>query len=431
MRNTQESVIPRNLDPSLHPLERAREYTAALNATKLERMFAQPFVGQLGKGTDGVYSIAKNLHVLNKVASGSGDGKITYWDLTSRDQVSSFKAHDGIVHGLTVTPTGHMLSCGADRTVKLWEPENEKKLVKTYLGEFGFVSVDHHRTDNVFATGGAKIQLWNLERNKPVYDLSWGADNVSCVRFNQTETSVLASAGSDRSIILYDIRTHSPIQKLVTTMSTNSICWNPMEAFNFAAANEDHNTYYYDMRKLDRSLNVWKGHVAAVLDVDFSPTGKEVVTGSYDKSIRIFDVTHGQARDIYHTKRMQRVFISKFTMDSKYILSGSDDGNIRVWRSVASDRSRILSARQRSKQEYGNTLKQRYKHMPDIKKIARHRHLPHVVKKAAEIKRIGTESMQRKERNVRRTKKNQDLPYQSEKAKHIIGTAIKYKDTKD
>lgn len=31
-------------------------------------------------------------------------------------------------------------------------------------------------------------------------------------------------------------------------------------------------------------------HVSAVIDVDFSPTGKEIVTGSYDKTIRIFEV---------------------------------------------------------------------------------------------------------------------------------------------
>lgn len=29
--------LTRNLDPSQHPFERAREYTRALNATKLER----------------------------------------------------------------------------------------------------------------------------------------------------------------------------------------------------------------------------------------------------------------------------------------------------------------------------------------------------------------------------------------------------------
>lgn len=38
-----------------------------------------------------------------------------------------------------------------------------------------------------------------------------------------------------------------------------------MEAFNFAVANEDHNIYIFDSRKMKRALNVLKDHVAAVM----------------------------------------------------------------------------------------------------------------------------------------------------------------------
>lgn len=62
----------------------------------------------------------------------------------------------------------------------------------------------------------------------------WGADTINTVRFNKTETHVLASCGSDRNIVLYDIRTKSPLTKLVLDMRSNAIAWNPMEAFNFA-----------------------------------------------------------------------------------------------------------------------------------------------------------------------------------------------------
>ncbi len=47
-------------------------------------------------------------------------------------------------------------------------------------------------------------------------------------------------------------------------MKSNAIAWNPMEAFNFTVANEDHNCYTFDMRKLDIALNVHKDHVSAV-----------------------------------------------------------------------------------------------------------------------------------------------------------------------
>lgn len=36
------------------------------------------------------------------------------------------------------------------------------------------------------------------------------------------------------------------------------------------------------------------------MDVQFSPTGEELVTASYDRTIRIWNRDKGHSRDIYH-----------------------------------------------------------------------------------------------------------------------------------
>ena len=38
-------------------------------------------------------------------------------------------------------------------------------------------------------------------------------------------------------------------------------------------------------RALKRPLNVHMDHISAVTDVDYAPTGREFVTGSYDKTV--------------------------------------------------------------------------------------------------------------------------------------------------
>jgi WD repeat and SOF domain-containing protein 1 len=123
--------------------------------------------------------------------------------------------------------------------------------------------------------------------------MEWGSETIYTVKFNQSETSVLASCGSDRSTILYDIRTNVPISKVIMKLRTNALCWNPMEPFNFSTASEDHNAYTFDMRNLKHALSVAKGHVSAVMDIDYSPTGQEFVTASYDRTIRIFPAREG------------------------------------------------------------------------------------------------------------------------------------------
>ena len=82
---------------------------------------------------------------------------------------------------------------------------------------------------------------------------------------------------------------------------------------------------------------IHKDHVSAILDIDFSPTGREFVTGSFDKTIRIFPINGGWSREVYHTKRMQQVNSVLYSMDNRLIISGSEDTNIRMWKSHAAD----------------------------------------------------------------------------------------------
>lgn len=66
--------VQRNLDPNMHPFEKPREYTRAMNAAKLDRLFAKPFVAALDGHIDGIYSLARHPKRLDVMASGSGDG---------------------------------------------------------------------------------------------------------------------------------------------------------------------------------------------------------------------------------------------------------------------------------------------------------------------------------------------------------------------
>jgi WD repeat and SOF domain-containing protein 1 len=107
-------------------------------------------------------------------------------------------------------------------------------------------------------------------------------------------------------------------------------------------------------------------------------------------------------------------------MDAKYVLSGSDDGNVRLWRANASDRAVVRTARERQKLDYQEHLKEQFKHMPEIRRIARRRHVPKPIKKAAEIKRIELDSVKKREDNRRKHSKPGSVPYTVERERHIV-----------
>merc|ERR1719187_613326 len=103
----------------------------------------------------------------------------------------------------------------------------------------------------------------------------------------------------------------------------------------------DYNSYTFDIRNFDtdkRIVMIHEGHTKAVTSVYYSPTGKELITGSDDKSLRIFEMEDGKCRDVYHTKRMFRVNSVMWTAENKYVLSGSSDHNVRIWKAVAHEK---------------------------------------------------------------------------------------------
>jgi hypothetical protein len=46
-------------------------------------------------------------------------------------------------------------------------------------------------------------------------------------------------------------------------------------------------------------------------------SGKEIVSGSYDKTVRIFRTDMGRSREVYHTKRMQRLSSVIWSSDNR------------------------------------------------------------------------------------------------------------------
>ena len=160
---------------------------------------------------------------LSKFASGSGDGVVKTWDLTSREEVWQAKAHDNVVKGLAWVDD-HILTCGMDGA-KLFgdQSKNNTAPTATWLGTF--TSLSKHRTKSSFAAATTdSIKVFDLERSAAPEVLRWSAashDTILNVCFNPVETSVLGSTATDRSICLYDLRTSSALTKV----SNNSFAY--------------------------------------------------------------------------------------------------------------------------------------------------------------------------------------------------------------
>lgn len=406
--------VHHNRDPTLHPFERAREYSKAVVSSKLDKIFAKPFVGALSGHMDSVYCTSTVRNSVVSFVSGACDGEVKVWDLSRKVAVWTANAHQGFVRGISADQTGNsFFTCGDDKLIKKWVlagsgSAETTEPVKTFTAPHLLTSIDHHRVDNQFATGGDQVCIWNSDRDEPLHSFKWGSDTVTSVSFNPAETGLLGSTCADRMVCLYDLRAASPIRKFALAMRSNKLAWNPREPFNFVLANEDSHVYQFDMRKLDKALMIHKDHVSAVMDVAFSPTGREFVSGGYDRTVRLFNTNGPRSREVYHTKRMQRIFSVNYSTDAKFVLTGSDDTNIRIWKAKASESLGVTAGRQERKQQLNNAIQKRYSHMPEVKRISKHKLEPKYIKKAASIAHIQNDSQRKKQDNRKRHSSKDD-----------------------
>lgn len=77
-------------------------------------------------GAVGVYANTDESEKRALVVSGSEDGRIFTWDVESKQILQTIQGHEGVVLGVdTLEEEGLMVSCGMDKTIRVWERVNE------------------------------------------------------------------------------------------------------------------------------------------------------------------------------------------------------------------------------------------------------------------------------------------------------------------
>ena len=260
--------------------------------------------------------------IFSSVASGSDDCTIKIWDWELGELEMTIKGHTravldvdfGGVRGGTL-----LASCSSDLTIKLWDPADEYKNIRTLQGHDHSVSAVRFIPSGAAGAPLSGNLLVSASRDKALK--IWDVTTGYCVKTLQGHTSwvrdvypsldgrYLLSTGDDTTIRLWDISISNPVNQL--TMVGH-------EHFIECCALAPPTSYQY----LAILAGLKKPPPA-------SSTAEFMASGSRDKTIKIWDSRGTCLKTLVGHDNWVRALA--FHPGGKYLFSVSDDKTLRCW----------------------------------------------------------------------------------------------------
>jgi WD40 repeat protein/serine/threonine protein kinase len=238
-----------------------------------------------------------------RLISSSGDNTCGQWDVAAGEELADrVLKHPEWVSDLVVDASGRraVTACD-DGKLRVWDLE-AARVMQTFDGgdKTAFTSIDLSRDGKLAAAACAAdgtVRLWNVDSGeeltqdgadgspRPWLDLGGRGGLVWSARFAPEGRRLLVVGGNDARLIEIDSR------ELVVRFSPHG----------------------------------------AVASADVSPDGTRVVTGSWDRSAKIWDAATGKVLVKLDALHEGYVNSACFSPDGARVLTASDDGTARLW----------------------------------------------------------------------------------------------------
>ncbi|RMF02990.1 MAG: hypothetical protein D6768_06945, partial [Chloroflexi bacterium] len=271
------------------------------------------------------------------VSSVDSNGLLNVYQAETEQQITNISTGQaGDVSAIAESDNGKILVTGGKNgKAQVWQLNSGKlsqKFTLEYKQPVEVLAVSPNGKYVALATDKFPIQLWDISGNKaePVGEpLAGHKNDVRDLAFSPDNT-ILASAGSDQRIRLWDTATGRLIgQPLLGHNSpVNSIAFSP-DGSLLASGSADKTVALWDV-PTGQKLDQLAGHNLPVLGVAFSANGRLLASSSEDETIRLWDVSTRQPLGHY-TSHKDPALILAFLPDDTGLFSVHQSGAVFEW----------------------------------------------------------------------------------------------------
>ena len=278
-----------------------------------------------------------------RLVSASGDNTCGQWDVASGEELSALVLkHPGWVTGMDVSNDGELaLTICDDGKLRLWSLEDAQVLQTIEPKEnVLFTSVDISPDGRLaVAACAAKgtVQMWRLDTGEQItsndrqqawLNLGVRSGILWAAHFSPQGDRLLTIGGNDAQ--MWDVETRTSVMRFTPHGTVASADISP-DGRLLVTGSWDRSAKIWDIaagkaiRKLD---GVHQGYVNSI---EFSPDGALVLTSSDDGTAQLWDVAAGKPVQPVFRGHGLRVRQARFSSDGSKVLTTSNDKTARIW----------------------------------------------------------------------------------------------------
>ncbi len=279
-----------------------------------------------------------------RLVSASGDNTCGQWDVATGEEIKNLVLrHPGWVAAMEVSDDGRqaLTSCD-DGKLRLWSLADARLLQTiTPREKVAFTSVDLSPDGQLImavCAANGTVQLWNTETGQEIGTEKNGEEVwlksgrqgglLWAARFAPDGKRVLTVGGNDAR--LWDLATRSPMVRFSAHGAVASADISP-DGKLLVTGSWDRSAKIWNLESGLALLKLEGVHQGYVNSVQFSPDGKLILTASDDGTVRLWDVKTGLALEIVFQGHSSRVRQACFSSDGQRVLTTSNDKTARIW----------------------------------------------------------------------------------------------------
>ena len=228
----------------------------------------------------------------------------------------------------------------------VWEWQSESYVLKQQGHQHNMNSIDYSHDGQFVATGGddGKVKVWSTSSGFCFVTFTEHSGAVKALTFSRKKQLVF-TASLDGTVRAFDLiryrnfRTFtSPTPEQFQTVAVDSsgelVCASTVDNFDI---------YVWSVQT-GKLLEILNGHEAPISCLSFSPATGQLASGSWDKTIRIWDLfaRDGTSETIEHTSE---VLALGFSPDGQTVASSTLDGNLNFWSMESSELVALIEGR--------------------------------------------------------------------------------------